>query len=420
MPKEDFNLSLAKECARSFAGATGIGCVVCDQSGALLETYEYSCASCQLCKLAGQPEAQCVRAQNYSMTQAERFGGKYIYYCPMGMTCFISPILGEVRSSARITAGPFLMVEKEDYIACELTRFTPDIKELIIQELCNIPVVETSRVNHLSTLLFMSVGFMNKVSASNRLLEAQSSNAIQGQLSDYIFQLKHDSDPPPYPFAVEKAFLKSIRHSQKEEAQKLLNELLGHILFSSGQQLDEIKSRVCELLALTGRSAVDAGADAETTLRLCCESRKRIEQSHNIDEMCLALSTAVNQLMDSIFQYADIRHAHIIHLCMQYVETHYYEKITLEQMAEMVFLSPSYLSRTFKKETGTLFNDYISHVRIEKAKSLLGYSDLRIADISDAVGFDDQSYFTKVFRRVTGVTPKEYRLQIAKQEDLYE
>lgn len=133
--------------------------------------------------------------------------------------------------------------------------------------------------------------------------------------------------------------------------------------------------------------------------------------------MCAALSDAVNRLMDSVFRYADMRHAHAIHLCMQYIETHYYEKVTLEQLAQRVFLSPAYLSRVFKEETGTAFNDYLNAVRIAKARQLLLHEDLRVTDVASAVGFDDQSYFTKVFRRVTGMTPLRYRTRYTQGEE---
>ena len=395
MKNEDFDLTLAKECAAAFAGATGLGCIVSHKSGGLLAEYGYGCASCRLCHMVGRPQSQCIRAQNYSMAEAERFGGKYIYYCPMGLTCFVSPILGEVSSCARITAGPFLMVEREDYIDCELTALSPELRQTVIAELERVPVATPNRVNQLSTLLFMAVGFMNKVSASNRLLETQSSDAIQGQISSYILHLKQESMPPPYPMAAEKAFLKSIHQSDKAEAQHVLNELLGPI----------------------GRAAIDAGAAAESTLRLCHQSRMEIEAAGGIEEMCLSLSETVNSLMDSIFRYSDVRHAQAIHLCMQYIETHYYEKITLDQLAEMVYLSPAYLSRIFKKETGTTFNDYLIQVRIGKAKSLLHHKDLRVTDIAEAVGFDDQSYFTKVFRRIVGVTPLKYRQQVTHTEE---
>lgn len=420
MAGEPFDLTLARECAGAFFGATGLGCVVSDREGSLLAQYGYSCGECRICRLAGRPQSQCVSAQNYSMAEAERFGGKYIYYCPMGLTCFVSPILGEVSSSARITAGPLLMVEREDYMDCEVTGFPPEQRQAIAAELERIPVVDTARVTNLSTLLFMAVGFMNKVSVSNRLLEAQSSDAIQGQISTYILQLKNEELPPPYPFAAEKAFLKSIQGNDRRESQRLLNELLGHILFLTGQDLELVKSRAGELLALTGRAAVDAGADAAATLRLCHENRLRIDQSPDIEEMCRWLSQTVNRMMDSIFRYADARHAHAIHLCTQYIETHYYERITLEQLAAMVYLSPPYLSRVFRQETGATFHNYLTGVRISKAKTLLQHDDLRVTDIAAAVGFDDQSYFTKVFRRMVGTTPLRYRSQSAKQRLEYQ
>ena len=185
-----------------------------------------------------------------------------------------------------------------------------------------------------------------------------------------------------------------------------------------GASLTEKIKKACpeaEVLAIGTNSAataamLKAGADEGATLQLCHRNRLQISTAQSIDEMCLFLTESVNHLMDSIFQYSDVRHAHALHLCMQYIEVHYYEKVTLNQLAEMVYLSPSYLSRIFTKETGNSFNDYLNAVRINKAKSLLKYNDLRVADVANAVGFDDQSYFTKVFRRITGVTPVKYRL----------
>ena len=68
----------------------------------------------------------------------------------------------------------------------------------------------------------------------------------------------------------------------------------------------------------------------------------------------------------------------------------------------MVYLSPAYLSRIFKQETGVTFNEYLNRVRVNKAKELLRRRELRMTDISLAVGYEDQSYFTKVFKRVAG------------------
>jgi len=391
--QETFDLTLAKECASAFTGATGLGCTVSDAHGKVLAEYGYGCRSCNLCERAGNPKSHCVQAQNYGMTEAERFGG----------TCFVSPILGELSSAAKITVGPFLMVDRQDYIDCELDKYSGSHLEQIINELDKMPIINPDKVNDLSTLLFMAVGFMNKVSVSNRLIDSQNSDAIQGQITSYIMQLKNEELPPPYPFAIERALLKSITDADKTEAQRLLNEMMGHILFSTGRDFELVKSRILELLTLISRAAIEAGANAEQSLKLCHESRARMASQQNIEELCLWLSDTTNRFMDSVFKYADARHANAIHRCIQF---------------RMVYLSPPYLSRIFKQETGTPFNTYLNEVRVHKAKELLRHEEMKLIDIAEAVGFEDQSYFTKVFKKIVGLTPLHYRAQLKNTRDI--
>ena len=81
----------------------------------------------------------------------------------------------------------------------------------------------------------------------------------------------------------------------------------------------------------------------------------------------------------------------------------------MEEMARRVYLSPAYFSRVFKQETGETFNNCLNRIRIEKSKELLLHQNLRLTDIAQLTGFEDQSYFTKVFRRITGVPPLKFR-----------
>lgn len=155
------------------------------------------------------------------MTEAERFGGKYIYFCPLGLTCFVSPIIGEVKSTAKITVGPFMMVDFQDFIDCELTDNLPLTQEArteLIRLLKEVPQMPPTKVQELSVLLFMAVGFMNNVSAENRLLEAERSDLLQGQISAYISGLKNQDAPPRYPFEKERALLLSISHGDRESS----------------------------------------------------------------------------------------------------------------------------------------------------------------------------------------------------------
>lgn len=72
-------------------------------------------------------------------------------------------------------------------------------------------------------------------------------------------------------------------------------------------------------------------------------------------------------------------------------------------------LHPSYFSTVFKNATGLSFKEYLNKVRIEESKILLQNTDFSIIDIAVAVGFEDQSYFSKVFKKYTGTTPKQFR-----------
>lgn len=93
----------------------------------------------------------------------------------------------------------------------------------------------------------------------------------------------------------------------------------------------------------------------------------------------------------------------------QYVQEHFGEPISLEQAAERVGLSASYLSTLFKKESGMNFVDYLIQCRMEKAKDLLRNTNMNMAGISETVGYTDAKYFSKLFAKTVGIKPTEYR-----------
>lgn len=92
-----------------------------------------------------------------------------------------------------------------------------------------------------------------------------------------------------------------------------------------------------------------------------------------------------------------------------YIAAHFAEDLALEQVAREVALSPYYFSKVFKQVVGENFVDYVARVRVEEAKRRLADPNLTIKEISYAVGFNDPNYFTRVFRKLTGQSPSEYR-----------
>lgn len=83
---------------------------------------------------------------------------------------------------------------------------------------------------------------------------------------------------------------------------------------------------------------------------------------------------------------------------------------SLKELADQVYINPNYLSKLFRKVTGETITDYVIHLRVERAKKLLEYHpELHVFEISEHVGYPDPSYFNRLFKKVTGLTPKEYR-----------
>lgn len=98
----------------------------------------------------------------------------------------------------------------------------------------------------------------------------------------------------------------------------------------------------------------------------------------------------------------------LVNAAKKYVQKNYKEKLTLAMISGDIGISQGYLSSVFKKTTGSNLNDYVNHVKIEKAKDLLGMHEYMMYEISDMLGFENPYYFSKVFKRITGMTPSDY------------
>lgn len=95
----------------------------------------------------------------------------------------------------------------------------------------------------------------------------------------------------------------------------------------------------------------------------------------------------------------------------EYLDEHYAEKIVLDDLAEEFFINKFYLSKIFKETYGTTVNNYLISKRITRAKQLLRFTDMTVDEVGAAVGMGDANYFSRMFRKVEGISPREYRKQ---------
>ncbi|MDW2798467.1 helix-turn-helix domain-containing protein [Clostridium boliviensis] len=136
-----------------------------------------------------------------------------------------------------------------------------------------------------------------------------------------------------------------------------------------------------------------------------------IKMSDQAVESTVDMIRWVNYLLGKTFQYEEeiARFVTIIDKINDFIHKHYREEITRNEIAGQFYLTPSYLAKLYKRKTGVNIKDYINEYRIEKAKELLKSGVCNVGDVAEKVGFDNFSYFSTLFKKITGVSPKEYR-----------
>lgn len=126
-----------------------------------------------------------------------------------------------------------------------------------------------------------------------------------------------------------------------------------------------------------------------------------------LEEVHMYVNSEIEHIMSTLECYKDLS-GPVYHI-VKYLESHYSDEINMSVLSETVNFTPNYLSTIFKKETGCSIRQYLTTIRIQQAKKYLRYQNLSLLDISQKVGFDDYSYFSKVFKKIEGLGPNEYK-----------
>lgn len=131
----------------------------------------------------------------------------------------------------------------------------------------------------------------------------------------------------------------------------------------------------------------------------------------------LEFIACLSQTLEKITKLHPLSNEPTIDKTLKIIHNEFYRELTLEELAERVFLSPNYLSILFKKEMKIGLNKYLNTFRLEKACTLLLNSNMKVIDIAKYIGFDNPSYFNRIFKNTFGVTPSAYREEKVSHEN---
>ncbi len=418
-----FNLDKAIEAVQHYSGSTGIPLLLIDDTGKTLYSTNLDNKLCRICsfrnckKLSG---TDCESVHLYGGYQAERFGGKYIFFCPFGMVHWASPITINGIMKGAVLGGPVHMIEPEEFLLADF--FGKNFQDEELNEAITLskqlPIVKTERVNSLSELLRIVAFHISDATWHQYNLELQQQEQA-ADISEYIHQLKRfvveGEEVSAYPIQKENELLSAISMGDKPLSQRLLNEIMGHIFFASGNNFELIRARVLELVVLLSRASLKGGADIKQIFGLNFQYLVQLQNIYNLEELTPWLSRIMERFTDYVFNLINVKHRDVIFKSIDYIRKNYMKKLSLDEVASFVFLSPSYFSKIFKEEMNMSFSSYLNHIRIEMSKKLMNDPSISMVDVSNIVGFEDQSYFSKVFKKMTGKSPKKYRENLVKE-----
>lgn len=209
----------------------------------------------------------------------------------------------------------------------------------------------------------------------------------------------------------ERELLECIKQGDVDKLNNFLKSITvdGELGFHSKNPLRNQKNLFISFASLVSHAAFEGGLDWELALTLSDFYIRAVEENTTIVDISNLFVKMFLDYTERVHKVKIGNYSTSVLKSQNFIFEHLYEKISLAQIAKHISINPSYISHLFKKEVGISISEYIQEKRIDEAKKLIESDEKSFADIYVPLGFIDQSHFTKVFKKITGITPKKYR-----------
>ncbi|HHX36494.1 MAG TPA: helix-turn-helix domain-containing protein [Clostridiaceae bacterium] len=357
---------------------------------------------CGTCPLRSDQDAEIQASDEsanhlYGMLQAQQNNGFYVYYCNLGYMYLATIIYSEDKEPfAGLITGPFIY---------ESTKADQKPKRTKIV----VPRLNSEKLNAVKVILTAIARDIEK--NIEKIEFEKDEDKAQAEMMEIVSHLQLSSTPPPscYPVELENELKNQVRRGDKKGARETINKLFAILYFSDVSQFEVFRLRAYELLTIISRALMEVGGNSEVILALNNQYMSELRHINDLTVLSTWLANAAHQYISLTFDLNEIRYHDMIYKSLQYIDANFQKPISLDDLANHVYLSKSYVSKLFKENVGCTFIEYLNKVRIEHSCDLLLTTDQPISEVALQSGFEDRSYFSKVFKRIMGLTPGQYR-----------
>lgn len=404
-PNLPFDLNAAEDLARDYANATGMECLVlCEDDHTLVNPCPGKIHK-ELCFEKSPYIAKwCAINHHRGAVNAKNKGDCSSYFCPMGLIHWVAPIVIDRKVCGAFVAGHAFLNKARDNILALSSRSQEHNQALaedpaLAESLLSSPVINDEKLDSLKRILMVMANSFSDASwcgeqtvpVSELLREYQSGTAKQQESKQWKLLQNH---------------LKAGNPSLIENDLKIIiDELRG-----GNHELNDFKAKLTNVIITIFQENKDQEGSGDLS-EICVNALDEMEPISDEDELANWASKNIRSLLETAEYLPSIKNADMIYSALDYIDQHYQEHISLQDIADHVHFSPPYFSKIFKKEMNITFTQYLTKVRIEESKKYLKNPSIPLADIPSLVGFEEQSYFTKVFHSIAGTSPGKYREQ---------
>lgn len=376
-----------------------------------ISQWEY-CPSGKICSFLNvdhDHQCNCRKTLISSANMAAQLGEPYIFLCRSGLINIAIALIIQGRIHGVYIAGPIPMGNHRETIIKNILRgmpLIPDVYPKLIIFLSQMKIFSPKEVSDLASLFNSTV--LYSLNSMDEYRKIKENYREETHIGVKIHKYKKQSKQLDYPHELEGQLIQRVKMGDAKGAHKALTELLDKIFLIECGDLSFIKVRVLGICAILTRITSKKDESFQVSSEEI-ENLYLLNQAQSFKDLCSLTATVCENICANIANQGYKGNSSIITKACQFINENYRNKITLKIVADELYINLSYLSALFKKEMGKGFTEYVNDIRLKHSQDLLENTSLSLLDISNAAGFDCQSYFTKVFKHKTGITPSEYR-----------
>lgn len=209
-----------------------------------------------------------------------------------------------------------------------------------------------------------------------------------------------------YPFEQENKIITALKIGDVENIEKYIGEFTTYYLDNNNTFPEEFKRACIQLIYYIFRNLIYWNYSIDIAINSIEEKIKRAKSHQKVEKY---MKRYINNIASKIIQKKESEYNHVVKKVCEYIEEKYSQNINLEDIANSVYLTSNYLSNLFKEETGKTIMNYLTEIRLKKAKKLLLNTEYKVFEVAEKVGYKDARYFSQVFKKNVGITPTTFR-----------